>query len=260
MRPNFFMRTTALLRNTILLGIVAAAALPAADFSFYAVLRAGATGASEWELGIGNNSSSLTTSQFSWNVGTPLWPNNTPANFRIGYTNATNTAYVTVYDSGNNAVTASFNPLKGGGSAAKTWQLPASSMFVSAGPTILPESIQVNNLTVNGGVNVLQPISFTSMAITKMVGATTSTLSEPSPVSFKSTTASGGQDWYIGGQIQFAGLGFFVPNGAQGNQLLFSMTANATNATPEPGTFGLATAGLALAWWWRGRRQKAVSL
>jgi hypothetical protein len=204
-------------------GTLLAAVAAGADFGFAAILQAGAQGAASWELGIGSSASALAATVDV----SPYWSNGAggPRNFSIGYTAATNTAYVTVSNR-----TATYHPSLGGALAAGgTWSLPATSFFVSAATAPANTSVTVSNLQLSTGMTVLQGLSTTTMTA--------------SPPGLQSLTtpvvmmAGGTSDWVLTGQILFTGLG-----SASGSQLLFQLAANAS--VPEPSTFLMIGAGL----------------
>ena len=227
--------------------------LVAADFSFFSIVRAGVQGAGDWEIGTGPNGNSITTGAHV------TWPNNLDRNFRIGYNQSTNTAYTTVWTPSTTpgaapiASTSSYNPLGGSPlSSSGTWTIRAGSMYASASPITPSTSVQVSNLRLGNGLNVLQPITSTSLLASQPLNAPLA--SNAAPIVF-STAATGG-DWYIDGVVRFNGLASFTANGAQRSQLQFGLTAIASD-TPEPASFLLLSCGLVTLAHWKRRRRGA---
>jgi len=115
------------------------------DFSFFTTMRVGLPTALSWELGAGSTAATTQSNvNFEWNSangGTSWRPGNLPQSFEIGYNQTTNTGFVTVLNSNNNAVTASYaNP--GAAPGANTiWTLPAANFFASANTIFLPGSV-----------------------------------------------------------------------------------------------------------------------
>lgn len=65
--------------------LLSAVSAPAANFSFYATLRAGVPGNGDWEIGVGSTpSASTAVSQMSQPVGPNMWLNSAPQAFQIG--------------------------------------------------------------------------------------------------------------------------------------------------------------------------------
>ncbi len=215
---------------------------PAADFSLSATIRAGATTTTSWELGIGpaGNSSSSTASL------QPYYPNAQPRQFALGYTNATNTAYLRYTHASGASQQVTYSPGGLGLGAGSIWTIPIGSLSLTAQPIIWPSSITVANLALGGGVSVLQPFSTTTLNVARgFLGAEASS-GTTSPVVFR-TGASG--DWLLTGTISFGGLAPYAPTvlgfplGAQNSNL--SMDAGISGVSnPEPATTGLIAIGL----------------
>lgn len=229
--------------------------LGAANFSFYATMRAGRNAGGDWEQGLGSGSSASTvTSSFSWSNANPHWrAGDQPQSFRIGYDAAQNQAYLSVWDSANVANTIRFNNSNPALDASAHWTLPASSFFVSASNRVVPTSITLENLSLSPGVLVLSgslPSTF-GVGQSGNGGAQLATL--PSTIVFQ--PASSGGDWYLSGTVRFSGLAATGP-GARGSMLQLMMNASGTN-NPEPAAFVLLGLGLA-AIFLRGARAGCV--
>ena len=217
--------------------------LAATDFSFSSIMRAGARGnaAADWELGTGASLGSITSgTQYSYS-SIPGWSNNLDQQFRIGYVQATNTAYTTVWGSTGIAYTSSYSPV--GGSPLNSggiWTINANALNLSANPAVVqPTSIQVSQLQFGNGLNVLQPLTSTALFASQPTGS--SQVGTSAPVVFSATGNSG--SWYLDGVIRFSGLTPYVANGATDADLQFSLTASASD-TPEPAAVILFSTGL----------------
>lgn len=217
-----------MLVRVILLAWLGAALAPGADFGFSVIIRAGQNGAQDWELGIGSDPSTPSvTAQL-----TPPWHEGSARTFTVGYTAATNTAYVQV---GNDL--ASFQPAGGGVLAAGgTWTLPAATFSVAASSVPSATSVSVANLQLTTGMAVLQGLSNTTLTAAQP-GNSTAFQSLTTPVVL---AAQGSSDWVLTGQIAFTGLA-----AATGSQLRFQLTANASDV-PEPATYAMIGGGLLL--------------
>ena len=227
--------------------------LTASDFSFYSIIRAGALGGQDWEGGTGPNGNSITTgAYYNYSNSVAGWSNNLDQRFRIGYSQATNTAYTTVWGSGISpiAYTSSYQPVGGTPlNSSGTWTINAGALYVRANTIPVATSITVSQLQLASGLTVLQPLTSTSLFASQPTGAVIE--SNSAPIVF-SATANGG-DWFIDGVIRFNGLSPYVTGGAQRSQLQFSLTAVAQDS-PEPATFVLTSAGLLTMAYLRRRR------
>jgi len=225
----------------VLLAFLAVSPVTAADFSFFSIIRAGVAGAGDWEIGTGANGNTISTgAQFSW-------PNDLDQRFRIGYNQSTNTAYTTVWNSANVASTSNYNPVGGAPSASnRTWTVRAGAIYTSATPLAVTTSVKVSGLQLGNGLppgsalNILQPLTSTSLSASQPSPVAPS--SNSAPIIFSAATTGG--DWYIDGNIRFSGLASFVTSGAQRSQLHFGLTAVASD-TPEPAAILLVSGGLA---------------
>jgi hypothetical protein len=218
----------------------------AADFSFFATLRAGRNASADWEQGVGSDVfASTSTASFRWAPGNQHWrSNNLPQNFRIGYDAATGSAYTSVWDSNNVASTVRFTSPTGPLTVPATWTLPASSFFVSASARSIATSVNLENLSLAPGVQILSGSLPANLGASQPGGGPGQLRSLASPLIFN-TAASGG-DWYIAGTVRFSGL-TSNGTGAQGSQLQFMMNAIGTD-NPEPATFALIGLGVAALW------------
>lgn len=226
--------------------LVTSGELLAAEFDFFATLRAGRNASADWEQGVGPDSSASTVNtNFRWAPGNQHWrAGNQPQNFRIGYDASTGSAYSTIWDSNNVASTVSFANPAGPLNVNAIWTLPASNFFVSATVRSIATSINVENLSLAPGVQVLSGSLPVNISASQPGGGTDQTQSLLSPLVFN-TAASGG-NWYIAGTVRFAGLTANA-TGAQGSQLQFMMNAVGTD-NPEPATFALIGLGVAAIW------------
>ncbi|MDX1981341.1 MAG: hypothetical protein SFV51_13815 [Bryobacteraceae bacterium] len=230
----------------IALGFAFSADATAGQFQFGAMIRAGLSGASQWEIGAGASSGSLSA---TGNVA-PYFTDGNSYLFEVGYLKSTNTAYTRVHANTNPASAfsqASYNPAGGASTGADAiWTLPASSFFVTAAPTFGFTAMRLSSLTlqgVSGAVNVIQPIQQTTMTAAQILGFFSGTVTQSQDIVFQAD-ASG--SWRLRGVLQMWGL---ASNGgtASGSQLAFGFGASAEDAhAPEPGSVGLALLGLSL--------------
>ena len=215
----------------------------AGDFSFYATLRAGRPAAADWEMGLGTNSAaSQSTGSFQWGTGSPHWrPGNQPQNFQIGYQASTQSAYVTVWDSTNTPWTTQLTNTGPALTANAIWTFPAANFFVSSSSNNAsqPRSVNVENLTLSSGVQVLSGSLPVSLGVT-----TAPALNAPMTSPLVIDPAGNGGNWFIDGTIRFSGLTSLGGN-AQGSQLQFFLRASGTD-TPEGQTFLMVGLGLFL--------------
>lgn len=227
--------------GTALMLAVAVAGVPcrAAEFGLSATIRAGLRNAGDWELGIGplgnNTASTLNLNQANY------YPDNLPNRFEIGYTSATNSAFVRYYYGSAAYQQVTYAPGGVGLGAGSVWTIPAGSLFLSAArrPNVLT-AVWIDQLSLDGGVQVLQP--FTSTTMLAWQNNSSMTTPTTSPVSFR-TGASG--DWLLSGRIGFLGLSAYNPGGAQRSQL--QMIANISGVSapvPEPAVELMVGAGL----------------
>lgn len=211
--------------------------LGAADFEFSTIIRAGARTGPDWELGIGPGT---TNSAVTFNLnGANYYPDNTPAQFEIGYTRATNTAFLRYYRNPTTYQQVAYAGAGPGLAPGSVWTIPAGSLFVSAAARPAFTSVTIAGLSLGGGVTVLQPFSTSTLAASQT--NYNSSASMGTPVVFR-TGASG--DWLLTGTIAFGGLSYYAgANGASGGQLSMGAGVSGTDV-PEPGTSALALAGL----------------
>jgi hypothetical protein len=230
----------------------------AGEFSFFSILQAGLPGNADWEIGTGPNANTVSnTAQYRYSQSTPGWSDNLDHQFRIGYTHATNTIYATVWGSTGTAYTSQYNPA--GGAAVRTdgiWTIDTGALSVSATPHTgtngqsAPSAIVVDNLQLSAAVNVLQPLSQTSLSASQPAGSGQG--ANTSPIVF-SAAATGG-DWYLDGTIRFTGLaGNTAGAGAQRSSLQFGLSGSYTD-TPEPAALFLVAGGLGAMAYYRRRR------
>ncbi|MCX6602354.1 MAG: PEP-CTERM sorting domain-containing protein [Acidobacteria bacterium] len=219
------------------------APLAATDFSFSSIMRAGARGiaAGGWEIGTGADLNSITSGTQYRYSNIRGWSNNLDQQFRIGYDQATNTAFTTVWGSTGIEYTSSFNPVGGNPlNSGGTWTIKANALNLTADPAVVPPtSILVSQLQFGNGLNVLQPLTSTTLFASQPTG--NSQVGNSAPVVF-SAFGSGG-NWYLDGIIRFSGLTPYVANGATNSDLRFSLTASAAD-TPEPAAVILFSTGV----------------
>lgn len=234
--------------------LVLSGGLLAGDFSFYATLRAGRNAAADWEQGVGPDSfASTSNASFRWAPGNQHWrANDLPQNFRIGYDAASGSAYSMIWDSNNVASTVSYTNPSVPLSADAIWTLPASNFFVSATARTIATSINLENLSLAPGVQVLSGSLPLNLGASQPGGGPGQLQTLSSPLVFKAATNGG--DWFISGTVRFSGL-TSNGTGAQGSQLQFMMNATGTD-NPEPATFALIGLGVA-AIWLRAKRAQA---
>ena len=234
------------------------APLPAADFSFIASIRAGAANAGDYELLIGDNNTNPAQFRTATLPAAFYLANLTPEQFKVGYTQSTNTAYLTYfYNNGANSVTATYNPTGGAPiGAAGYWYLPASGFYDTAAANNLAAvqpAIKVESLAIAAGT-IVNPLQNTGLTAVAPLAGSNAVTQEAATVRFYAN-ASG--DWSMTGTVAWTGLRQYVTNGSWHSQTAVYITANATNtiplATPEPSSFAPVAAALALA----GLRRKA---
>lgn len=210
-----------------------------ATFDFSATIRAGMQNNGDWELGIGplgNNTA------FNAEVNNPnYYPNGLPNRFEIGYTNATNTAFVRYYYSATAYQQVTYAPGGLGLGANATWTIPVGSLYVSASSRPAATGITIDQLSLQGGVQVLQPLSSTTLYASQP-GGSSSLMSMGNQVVFRTGTTG---DWLLSGRIAFSGLLAYVGGGASRSQLqMISSFMGSSYAIPEPLT--TASVGLGL--------------
>jgi hypothetical protein len=219
--------------------------LAAADFGFSVVIRAGDAvfAGGRYELAIGAPGAAPSSTV---NLNPNFLNDADPRNFTIGYRNATNTAFVRLYDStGATFQEAAFSPAGGGIPApARRWDLPGNAFLVQAQPVSLlgaplSGAVTVDQLALNGALAVLQPLSAASLTAAQN-GTTATTLLGPN-VSFRDSATGAAGDWTLTGRIQFSGAALAF---GSANRFRFGLDARGSDDVPEPGTFALI--GLAL--------------
>lgn len=236
-----------------LLLLAATGTAAAADFGFAVIIQLG--GAATWEVGIGpRGSAPVATTSVN-----PDYQDNTPRRFEVGYTQATNTAFVRVYQTNNvNYQQATYQPVGGAPLLpAGSWTLPASSFSVAADAKLFPTSVTVDNLGLSAGLTVLQPLSTTTLTASQtgiFGGVDIPSASLGSPVQFRAQGTGG--NWMLSGRITFAswiGLGGFLA--PTGNDLRFGFDAGASDV-PEPSTALYLGCGLGLLGLYSLRRRR----
>ncbi|MBM3786624.1 MAG: PEP-CTERM sorting domain-containing protein [Acidobacteria bacterium] len=238
--------------SAVLVFVVAATVAQAADFSFYATMRAGRNGNGDWEQGLGGGvAASDVTTNFRWSNGNPHWRGgDLPQTFRIGYNAAANLAYLSIWDAVNAASTITFNNPGAALGPNSIWTLPAASFFVSAANRPAATSVNVEGLGFSPGVQVLSGSLPVSLGANRSAGSPAQQANLPAALVFQ--PGSSGGDWYISGTIRFSGLSP-SGNGARGSQLQFMMNASGTD-NPEPAAVVLIGLGLGAILFKRYRR------
>ena len=170
--------------------------LRAGDFSFYATLRAGRPAGGDWELGLGrSNGASESTGSFQYGSGDPHWRrDNLPQDFEIGYRADTQSAYLTVWNFRQQAQTIQFESSGSPLSTQAIWTFPAANFFASASNVNQPSSINVENMRLSPGVQVLSgnlPVSIGA----SQPAPTVNTMNAPLVIN----PASKGGHWFIAG-------------------------------------------------------------
>ncbi|MBM3786625.1 MAG: PEP-CTERM sorting domain-containing protein [Acidobacteria bacterium] len=236
-------------------------ALPAADFSFYLTLRAGlpffpGAGAQEIRIGPAAVAGGAAGAQFNYGGVTQWWREGGLAqDFQIGYVAATNTGFVSVFNSANNPTTVTFSNPSTAIPATSTWTIPAANFFVSAaGFGGANESVSVSNLSFSPGVAILSGALPSTLSASSPSGPATG--SAPGAIVFN-PAASGG-NWTLSGQIRFSGLILGGGGFAFGDALRFDFGATGADPNPEPGTVLLLSVGLAGVYGYARRRAAGV--
>lgn len=216
----------------------------ATTFSFFTTMRAGQPGTASWEIGAGSTSATTQSQQdFYWDasLANPTWRSgNLPQNFQIGYQAATNTGYVTVFNSTGAATTASFTNPGASILANAIWTLPVANFFATANTFLLPGSVNVENLSFSAGVQILSgslPLSIGASDTGFTAGATNNLAA---PIVFNPSSSGG--DWTLSGTIRFNGL-WPVSGLAIDGQLAFGFGAFGDD-TPEASSAVLIGGGL----------------
>ena len=226
------------MRTVLTAAILFAAATTcrAADFGLSATIRAGLRNSGDWELGIGpSGNNTLHTANLA-----PYYPDNEARRFELGYSSATNEAFLRYYHDASTFQQATFAPGGSGLGAGSVWIIPVGSLFVSSASRPSATSIAVDQLALSGGVEVLQGLSSTSLTAAHTGSTVVASLADP--VLFR-TGASG--DWLLSGRISFSGLSAYQPSGAQRSQLQLIANVSGTSVqTPEPPASGLFALGL----------------
>lgn len=235
---------------------LAAVVLPAADFTFGTMLRAGLTNG-DWEMTTG--ASPGDTSQPNANAFPNGYASNYYTNggwhfFEIGFDGIR--GFIRLYDSpaptsGAQSISTSF-AAPSPPSANATWTLNSylratMSGNSSNGPY---REVTVSNLTLGTGLTVIAPVTSTSYSASQE-GNAPAMQTNMAPVSFQSNNAGG--SWLISGQVRFVGLSAYVPSGASRSQLQFGLTASSSEV-PEPSTWLMCAGALAVVGWRRRRR------
>jgi hypothetical protein len=227
-----------------LLFIAAGGTASAADFGFAVILQVG--GGNTWELGIGpRGGAPIATTSLN-----PFYQEGTPQKIEIGYTQATNTAFLRYYQTSTTYQQATYQPVGGAPlSPGGTWTLPAGSFSVAADSTWFPTSVTVDSLALSAGLSVLQPLSAATLSASQtgiFNGTDFPSASLASPVQFRAQGTGG--NWMLSGRISFTGMGGIFGTGIGAptdNDLRFGFDAGAADV-PEPSTAVFMACGLLL--------------
>lgn len=218
---------------TIVLG---ATALPGADFTFNVLIRAGAVGNSDWEVGMGSNGATTVTGQLS-----PFWNLLVPQRFEIGYNGATGQAFTRIYadsTTSNLRLNVNYAVPNAHQNPNGYWNFPAGSFFVDAPGFPLLASGAVTNLVLTSASG--------SQSLSDFSGPG----AQPNIVFYSQSNGN----WMLSGQLNLFALRALI-GGAVGSELQLGLTAN---AVPEPGSFVLAAMALGILAWRRRELRLAV--
>lgn len=246
--------------RALLTAVLAAAALPAAQFQFGTMVRAGISGGGDWELAAGQSSGALPPNANTAYV-TPHYTNGRNNDFEISYTKATNTATLTVVTRstgpGSAITKVNWNPVGGSlVSAGALWTIPAASLYLKAATVPAATSIQISNLQLSGAINILQPIQQTTMTASQNSTPGGVLVTQSKDIVFR-TNGSG--DWKLTGNFTMTGLAQNASStGAKRSELQFGFTAFAE--APEPATVLATGCGLGLLVWRARRRQQGTKV
>jgi len=230
------------------LGLVLATMLPAADFTFGTMLRAGIAGSGDWEMTTGTNpgdTSQPTVNAFGAGFASNYYNNGGWHYFEAGFDGVR--GFTRLYDGsgalGSSFLSTSFASALPPASGA-TWTLSSylratGNQSGSAKPYT---EVGLRNLALGSGLTVLTPFAATAYNANQ-TGSAAAMTTNVDPVVFHSTNAGGA--WLVSGQVRFVGLAAFTTNGANRSQLQFGLTGSAVEtATPEPATWLLCGAAL----------------
>ncbi len=236
-------------RLAILLSL--ASACHAAQFQVGAILQLGGQGNSDWEIGAGTSASSPSATADD----NPYWASGVAQQFDIFYSQPANAITVELFRSGSASLFNSVSYTSSGAAPAAnaTWLISAASFFVQAlaGPAGLT-SVTVSNLALsglNGAINVINPISQTTLQATHTAGGAASTVTQSQDIVFQGDSTG---SWRLSGFMTLTGL--LGP--PAGNQLAFGVTAS---TTPEPAPALLSLLGLSLGFAYRQWRKQSVN-
>jgi hypothetical protein len=233
--------------------LIFAASLPAADFTFGTMLRAGLSTGADWELTAGANSGDTSQTKVE---ASPYYANDAWQAFEIGYDG--NAGFIRFYNAGTPSgsfISASF-ARTAALAATATWTL---NTFLSASGngwgTLKPDSdVRLNNLGLSNGLTVVTAPQNGSH-VAQQGGLDPNMTTNLAPIVFRSNNPGG--QWMLSGRIRFDGLALYTFGlGAQGSQLQFGLTASAVEpgtAVPEPATWVMCAGALAFGCYRRGR-------
>lgn len=219
-------------------------ALPAADFTFGTMLRAGLANG-DWEMTTGiapGDTTQPKADAFPSGFAQSYYSDGGWQYFEIGY-NGTS-GFIRLYDtatliSSSRFITTSYASAAPPAANA-TWTLNTYLSAASGNPAKPYSEVTLNALALGTGLSVIAPLSGTSFNA-NATGNGPAGRADIGPVIFQSNNAQGA--WVLSGQVRFLGLLAYTPNGASRAQLQFGLTASASEV-PEPGTWALCLTAL----------------
>lgn len=226
-------------------------ALPAADFGFSTIIRAGLPNSGDWELGIGpeGNNAAVTANLL------PYYPNNVARQFQIGWDAVTQRGYLRYTHTSVLSQALYYSPgFSFTPASTLRWEIPVGGLYVRATDRNRPTGAYLENLTLTGtGLTILQPLGVSSLTATQN-GSGSQTTGTTAPVTF---LAAGTSSWVLSGTIRFQGLGTYVSGGARRSELHMGFSGGATVESPEPIPALLVGSGLIVFATARRRRGKS---
>lgn len=207
--------------------------LPAAQFQFGTMIRAGLSTSNSWEMAAGKTSSSTSETESL----SRYYTNGSTHDFEIEYEKEENELKLTVRTSssgsGSGRTELTYHPTGGASApASMLWTIPAGSFFLRAAQVVGATSIRLSNLKLEGAISILQPIQQTTMTAAQNNTPGGVLVTQSKDIVFR-TNNSG--DWKLTGQIRLAGLAASATGaGAKNDDLQFGFNVFA-GATPEIG-------------------------
>lgn len=231
-------------------------ALQAGQFQFGTMVRAGVSGAGDWELAAGKSSGDLPPSASTRDLGADHFINGEDNPFSISYQKSSNTATLTVQTKKANGggtvnYAVSYHPVGGNLlGATAMWRIPIGSLYASATQIPTASSIKVSNLRLSGAISILSPIRQATIFASQSNTPGGAVVRQSADIMFAS---HGSGDWKLEGEIKMTGLPVSGSSaGARRSQLQFGLTVFASDV-PEPGTLAVTGLALGMLGWIRGR-------